>query len=200
MDILLFLMFTPLVVGVFFLLIPNNTVRDILSKLMAVVISGAAIYLLVANFGLQKPIYFKFDGELVGKIMYGIEALLAVYVFAVSFKNRRYLAAILIILQFGLMSWFEFNGAAKVKAESFLFVDQLSIIMAIIIGVIGTLINLYAVGYMKKHQEHRPEVKDRRNLFFFIIVSYFFIYSFNLFSLKCYPLFLYPQRPGHSGF
>ena len=60
-----------------------------------------------------------------------------------------------------------------------LFVDQFSIIMAMIIGIIGSLICVYSLGYMKHfHEQHRHPV-DRRNQFFCIL----FIFIAAMFGL-----------------
>jgi ech hydrogenase subunit A len=66
-----------------------------------------------------------------------------------------------------------------------IFVDQFSIIMALIVGIIGSLICVYAVGYMETYHHHHKEIRDRRNLFFgilFIFLSAMFglVFSNNL--------------------
>lgn len=57
--------------------------------------------------------------------------------------------------------------------------------MTLIIGIIGSLICIYALGYMKDYHEHHKEVKDHRNQFFsilFIFLSAMFglVFSNNL--------------------
>ena len=56
--------------------------------------------------------------------------------------------------------------------------------MALIIGIIGSLICVYAVGYMETYHHHHTEIRDRRNLFFgilFIFLSTFgLVFSNNL--------------------
>ena len=44
-----------------------------------------------------------------------------------------------------------------------------SIIMILIIGIIGSLITVYALGYMKDFQHHHADQKDRRPWFFFVM-------------------------------
>jgi ech hydrogenase subunit A len=48
-------------------------------------------------------------------------------------------------------------------------VDKFSIIMALIVGIIGSAICLYAIGYIPEYHEHHKEVKDRRRYFSFLI-------------------------------
>jgi ech hydrogenase subunit A len=59
--------------------------------------------------------------------------------------------------------------ATSVEVSSNLFIDEFSNIMALIIGIIGSLICVYSLGYMKFFHKHHPEIKDRQNLFFFIM-------------------------------
>ena len=47
-----------------------------------------------------------------------------------------------------------------------LYIDWLTIIMVFIIAVVGTLITVYALGYMHDYQHHHTEFKDRRKFFF----------------------------------
>jgi ech hydrogenase subunit A len=53
--------------------------------------------------------------------------------------------------------------------EHSLFVDKFSIIMALIVGIIGSAICLYSIGYMPEYHHHYPEVKDRRSYFGFLM-------------------------------
>jgi len=44
--------------------------------------------------------------------------------------------------------------------------------MALIIGIIGSLIAVYAVRYMETYHHHHPEVRDRQKMFFFVIFAF----------------------------
>jgi len=44
-----------------------------------------------------------------------------------------------------------------------------SLVMALIIGIIGSLICVYSLGYMRHFYEHHPEIPDRTSTFFLII-------------------------------
>ena len=41
--------------------------------------------------------------------------------------------------------------------------------MAAIVGIIGTLICVYALAYMETYHAHHPEIPDRQNVFFFMV-------------------------------
>ncbi len=48
------------------------------------------------------------------------------------------------------------------------YLDSFSIIMILIIGVIGGLICIYAIPYMKTYHNHHPHLPDHRRRFFFL--------------------------------
>ena len=72
---------------------------------------------------------------------------------------------------------FEFSQAPHTPMEvaPTLYIDHLSIIMCLIISIIGSLICVYAIRYMKDHEEHRmhlgelKETKQPRFFFFMLI-------------------------------
>ena len=101
--------------------------------------------------------------------MMGIEVLLALYIVIVGIKHKKYLASLFAILQTPLMIVFEFTKGHGVEVEYNMYVDRLSIIMILIIGIIGSLITVYALGYMKDFQHHHADQKDRRPWFFFVM-------------------------------
>jgi ech hydrogenase subunit A len=70
------------------------------------------------------------------------------------------------------MAYCELSGVVP-EVEHPFYIDNLSIIMALIIGIIGSLICWYAVSYMKDYHHHHPEMKNRQRSFFFIL--FFFL-------------------------
>ena len=113
--------------------------------------------------------YFAVHYEAINYIMMGIEVLLALYIVIVGIKHKKYLASLFAILQTPLMIVFEFTKGHGVEVEYNMYVDRLSIIMILIIGIIGSLITVYALGYMKDFQHHHADQKDRRPWFFFVM-------------------------------
>ena len=112
----------------------------------------------------------KFDPEVVGHVMEGLEVAMAGFVIYVGFRHRRPLIAALMLGQFALMVWFGLRHGEGLHVEHPLLVDKFSIIMALIIGITGGLICLYALGYMREfHEDYHPEIHDRRPLFFSLL-------------------------------
>ena len=108
--------------------------------------------------------------EIVDRVMLVVEAAISLYLLWVSFRSRRWLIAVLVLAQAGLLLPLELGGHVHAVSTRPLFVDQFSVIMTLIIGVIGGLICLYALDYMKEfHESHHPEMPDGRRSFFAIL-------------------------------
>lgn len=53
-----------------------------------------------------------------------------------------------------------------------LFADNLSLIMVLVISLIGSLICIYALGYMREHEDHLHLVKSKQPRFFFYMLMF----------------------------
>jgi ech hydrogenase subunit A len=102
--------------------------------------------------------------------MMAVEALMGLYILYVGAKEGRFLIVALMLAQGAVMGWFEWLARADVNAGQALFVDKFSIVMALINGIVGGGICLYALGYMREyHTESHRDVPDRRPLFFALL-------------------------------
>ena len=108
--------------------------------------------------------------EIVDYAMVGVEVFLVALITVLSIKYKKYYAALLSISQTALTFWYEFSGKEPHNAINYMRCDQLTVIMILIIAIVGTLITVYACGYMDDyHHHHGDEVKDRRSYFFAIM-------------------------------
>ncbi len=90
-----------------------------------------------------------------------------------SFKYKKGIISLLAIVQTLLVAGLELFGPEVTEAPALRF-DWLTFVMIIIIGVIGSLIGIYAVGYMHGyHIHHHKELKDRRSFFLAMIFVFF---------------------------
>ncbi|MBI5380764.1 MAG: NADH-quinone oxidoreductase subunit L [Opitutae bacterium] len=113
---------------------------------------------------------FPFSAHAITVTMEWLEVAMGLFVVYVGIRHRRPLIALLMVAQMALMLWFAFRHGAALHTEHNLFADKFSVIMALIIGITGGLICLYALGYMREfHVDHHPEFKDRRPLFFALL-------------------------------
>lgn len=101
--------------------------------------------------------------------MMGIEVVLAVYIIYMGIKHKKYLASLFAVIQTPLLIWFELTEGHHIAVQNNMYVDRLSVIMILIIGIVGSLITVYALGYMKDFQHHHSDEPDRRPWFFFVM-------------------------------
>ena len=100
----------------------------------------------------------------VDKIMLAVEIFLMILIVVLSFKHKKYYVSLLSISQTLLVVWLELCHPSKPKFH--LLTDRLTVIMCLIIGIVGCLICIYALGYMRRYHHHHTEYKDRRTFFF----------------------------------
>jgi len=170
-QLILFLILFPLVTAVFMLFVGKDVERRWIVKLSALVIGVVLVYLLITGFN-KGTLFFDIGGEPIGLLMFAIELAIAAFILYMGVRYKNYLVVGLIILQTLIMVAFEAMFTGKVEVSSNLFVDQFSIIMALIIGIIGSLICVYAIGYMRHFHEHHTGIPDKRNQFFFILFAF----------------------------
>lgn len=168
MELLLFLILFPILAGVLLLLLKGELIQGIVVKLAALVTGLASVYLLVSTFG-KGTILYSFPAESVHLLLLACEIGVTLFLLYMGIKYRYKLVIGLILVQAALAGYFELVYAKTMESAHALFVDQFSVIMALIIGIIGSLICVYSVGYMRDYHHEHKEVKDRRNVFFFIM-------------------------------
>ena len=168
MQFLLFLILFPLISALFMLAVRRDTDREWIVKLSALALGAVTVLLLVTQFG-QGTLYFGFNAEPVSLLMFALEMVISVIIlwFAVRFRN--YLVIGLTLAETALIIWFESAATPAVVVKNPLFLDQFSIIMALIVGIIGSLICVYSLGYMRHFYQHHTGIPDRTNTFFIII-------------------------------
>ncbi|MCR5195322.1 MAG: NADH-quinone oxidoreductase subunit L [Pseudobutyrivibrio sp.] len=90
-----------------------------------------------------------------------------------AFKYKKYYAAVLAIAQTVLVACLEQWGPEVAETVALRF-DWLTFVMILIIGVVGSLIGIYAVGYMHGyHIHHHKELTDRRSFFLAMIFVFY---------------------------
>ena len=88
-----------------------------------------------------------------------------------AFKRRHLFSKILIIFQFVCLDYFELFMVDHDKVFPPFFADNLSLVMVLVISIVGSLICVFAIPYMNKHEAHQKLEKSRQPVFFaFLIV------------------------------
>lgn len=171
---IILLILLPFTIAVAQSLVRSDRVRKLLTYcgsglIIATALTLAALWYMKGQGTLSLPV----DGGLltedivpyVGYGMLGAELLLMCVVVWLSVKHKKFLVALLSVAQTAFMGWLELTGKIH-ESAGVIYLDRLSLLMCLIIAVVGGLICIYALGYMKDYHHHHAELKDRRPFFF----------------------------------
>ncbi len=166
MEIILFLILFPFLAAlVMSCMKQHGLLRRTVQFTFCGVIVAAVIVFAVTNLIGGKTVAYLPHTHVIDMGMLLVEWGLVALVFYYSFKFRKYYCALLSILQTGAMTWLELSGRTDIEANHIL-ADKLTVAMALIVGIVGCLICVYAIGYMKDYNRHHLDYKDRRAFFF----------------------------------
>ena len=168
MQLLLFLILFPLITALFMLAVRRDTERSWIVKISALLIGAVTVLLLVTQFD-KGTLYFGFNAEPVNLLMFVLEMGISLLILWFAVRYRNYLVIALTLVETALILWFEAASTPAVAVKSPLFIDQFSIIMALIVGIIGSLICVYSLGYMRHFYLNHTGIPDRTNTFFLVI-------------------------------
>lgn len=169
MPMIPFLICFPLLVSVLMFTIRVNKIRNAVAYVSAVAIIAGTIVLVVQwALGGCKPIELFVETELIDRLILGVELFLMCLLTYLCFKYRKYWISLLSIGPTLLIAWLELFGPER-EEVCHIYVDHLAILMCLIIGVIGCLIVIYAVGYMHGYHHLHTEIEDRRYYFFMLL-------------------------------
>ena len=144
----------------------QKALRSVFVFVSCAVIIAAVLYYAVTGLVLNQTLSFLPETHNLDLGMMAAEVGLMILIIGYAFKFRKYYVAILSFVQTGMMIWLDLSGKNEVASAPHIFSDKLTIMMCLMIGIIGTLICVYAVGYMKEYHEHHKEYKDRSAFFF----------------------------------
>ncbi|MBB5263551.1 ech hydrogenase subunit A [Catenibacillus scindens] len=165
MDLIPILIGFPAVMAVILPFLKNERVRGIVVYIGA----GCVIALALANLGMWLAgggvtVNLYMDTELIDHAMTVVDLFLMCLIIYMGIKYRKILVIILTVVQTGLLMYVEFT--AQLPENYHMMEDGLAILMCIIVAIVGSLICIYAVGYMKGYHSHHKEFKDRQPFFF----------------------------------
>jgi len=166
MGVIAFLIILPFVAAFFLAFMKQQgKMRDYFIYTCCAVIVAAVLYFAVTNLiNSESRSYLLETRGLDTAILIGEFGLMGLVVYY-GFHYKKYYVAFLSIAQTGLIAWLELFGK-KIPEANHILSDKLTIMMCLIIGVVGCLICVYAVGYMKEYRAHHPEYRDRSAFFF----------------------------------
>ncbi|MCI8425036.1 MAG: NADH-quinone oxidoreductase subunit L [Adlercreutzia sp.] len=180
-----FLIVFPLVVAALLLVVRPEGPRKVVVCISAALIAVASVALVLMNLGASCTL-LAFESEALDFVGTGVSLVVAAVVIGFAIRYRNLWAALLAVVQIAGTLVLEFVFAHEIEVPYGLYFDSLSLLMTFIIGVVGSGICVYALGYMEDFQAHEPAgAKDRRPTFFalmfvFLSAMYVIVFSNNM--------------------
>ncbi len=166
----LLLILLPLAVSGVLLVVTRSSWRNaiVIAACAGVVIASVGT---VIAFGNGDAVFFGLPGGLTpGNAILVLEAAIALFVVVVSVQHRRFLAPVMALAQLGIAAYLELGGhIPELDPQRLFWFDRLTMVMVLIIGIVGSLICIHALGYMRDYQRSNPMIGGRRTSFFFLL-------------------------------
>jgi ech hydrogenase subunit A len=140
----------------------------VISTLVMFVVAGEFVHLLSGAGG---KILINFNEIPLGGIIAILDIILLIYVGYIGINLRKPIIVILAIVQFIPVVILEMFIIPKEPDFSFV-IDYLSLVMILLISIIGPIITVFAIGYMKEHEHHIGLKRSKQPRFFFIIFMF----------------------------
>ena len=102
-----------------------------------------------------------------------MDVALLVLILLIALRAAHPLTVVLALLQIAGIGYLEFfaPGHAAITAPN-ITADYLSLIMVLVISIVGGVICIYGLGYMKEHEEHLHLQRSRQPRFFFFMLLF----------------------------
>lgn len=164
-----FLIVFPFIVSLLMYTIRVNKIRNTIAYISAGMVM-AAVAVLVGQWvaGGCQDIDLYYEAEVMDKIIMIITIILSCLVMYLCCRQKRPLISLLSVIPTIAVTYVELKGP-ELAPIARIHIDRLSLLMCIIVGVIGSLIVIYAVGYMHGYHHFHVEFEDRRYYFFMIL-------------------------------
>jgi len=171
LQALAFLIIFPLFPALLALVVKRGPLLDAVVWIGALGFAVAALTVAVGYWGSGAGLVLvPLEAPALDLLLLGLECLVLVFQFirALSMRSKGGWVPLLIAAQAVTVLYLDLGGALP-KAVAPLALDHLGVLLLVVAGVVGALVALYAISYMKEERQHHPERPDRRGLFFFLI-------------------------------
>ncbi|MDE2444239.1 MAG: proton-conducting transporter membrane subunit, partial [Methanocorpusculum sp.] len=189
---ILILLLVPLFAGILLAVLNRDAIRTSIVGVASAIIIAASVCLAYLAWASPLPLMIALEHtKLISIGLFVVELVIALAIIALSIKYRRILPLALSLVQLALLFVLEFVYAESVVISTTFVVNNLSAIMVLIIGIIGTLICVYALGYMKDYHHHHTEITERKPYFFamlfiFLTAMFGIVLSDSLMWILCF--------------
>lgn len=165
--LLFLLIIAPLAFGLIAWIAPEGAARKS-------IVAAAGLFMIALGILTATRGYFQIPlGQWSESASFALEVLIMLLVFGIALRIRSGAIAGMVVFQAVILLLEHFQGHVKSATGGPMFIlDPLSTILMLTICVVGSLIVLYAIGYMAEHAHHAPPTNAGNGRFFFILIGF----------------------------
>ncbi|MBO6132807.1 MAG: NADH-quinone oxidoreductase subunit L [Lachnospiraceae bacterium] len=168
MNLLLFLILFPFVMALLTFCARNEKLRSLVVMIGCVAIMVADIIFCVQAVragaginplrwaGSETHVYHIFE-----HVIIDVELLLFLLIAFLSIKYQKYYCLLLAAAGTFPVLWHDFFGTHVTAPLPAVMIDNLTIIMCLVVGIVGGIICIYAIGYLHDYHHHHTDVANR---------------------------------------
>jgi ech hydrogenase subunit A len=169
-NLVFLLVVLPILTAFALLCIKNEGPRKLVVTITGTVMAACSLALLGSgNFRLT-------PGSILGvnpdSLITFLDFALLLVILGIAVRLKNPLLMVLSLLQILPLGYFEFSVLKHGAPGAAIVADNLSLIMVLIISIVGSLICIYGLGYMKEHEEHLHLTRSKQPKFFFFLVLF----------------------------
>ncbi|MDO9632691.1 MAG: proton-conducting transporter membrane subunit [Humidesulfovibrio sp.] len=160
----------PVAAGLACLGLRGQAARSALILGTAAVLAAAAVGLATQAPLTASPAFLSSATAL--HVAQGASFLFPAYFLFVGLKEKHALVIGFALLQLGLAAFGEFGLPAPALVQTAVVCDGLSLALVLVVSLVGTLISVFALPYMRHHEEHLHLKTSRQPQFFMILLAF----------------------------
>jgi ech hydrogenase subunit A len=176
MLLIAFLIGFPVLAALAVAVAPTPDLRDQIVRWSAAALAAGAALLAAVYFRTEPQFFALGEGwrHLLDQafLIGGLVVAVVLLVSCRRIKGWEWVIPVMIVAQTGMMLLAELAPEHPQVARPF-YIDNFSILMVLIIGLVGGLITLYAIRYMRDYHAHAKDVADRQPAFFAVVLLFF---------------------------
>ncbi len=165
-NLLLLLIVLPAIAGLVCYFVRSSSVRTLTVTATGAVLTAASLALLG-----QGSFVFEASG-LWESLVTVLDFALLFVVLYYGFKLKNLLIKVLTVTQIVLLGFFELFMLDHGVSVPALMGDNLALVMVLIVSIIGSLICIFGIPYMKEHEHHLNLKKSKQPQFFLFLVLF----------------------------
>jgi ech hydrogenase subunit A len=169
-NLVFLLVVLPVLSAIALLCIKNEGLRKLVVTMTGVILAACSLALFASGgFQIRPQSVLGVDPD---SLITFLDFALLVVILGIAVKLKSPLLIALGLLQILPLGYFEFYLVKHAAAGPSIVADNLSLIMVLIISIVGSLICVYGLGYMKEHEEHLHLERSRQPRFFFFLMLF----------------------------